>query len=139
SVAEKFRKTAIEKREVERLNGTDVPFSIIEEVPVYPGCTGTREQKAACLNKNIKKFVAINFNISLAKDLKLSKGKKKVWVVFRIDKEGNIVDVNARAPHPKLKEEAIRVVNLLPKMKPGKQRGKTVGMKYTLPISFNIE
>ena len=127
----------LEKEEV--LAGADVPFSIIEEVPAYPGCTGTREQRTACLTKKINKFVLQNFNASLAKGLKLSKGKKKVWVVFRIDKEGNIVDVNARAPHPKLKEEAIRVVKMLPQMKPGKQRGKTVGMKYTLPITFNIE
>jgi beta-lactamase regulating signal transducer with metallopeptidase domain len=117
----------------------DVPFAIIEEVPVYPGCTGTREEKAACLNMKIKKFVVKNFNINVSKSLGLPKGRKKIWVVFRIDKEGNVVDVNARAPHPKLKEEAERLAKMLPKMVPGKQRGKPVGMKYTLPISFNIE
>ena len=120
------------------LNNT-VPFAIIEEVPVYPGCTGTRAQKAACLNKMIKKTVFKNFNVGLSKNLGLSKGKKKIWVVFKIDEDGNVVDVNARAPHPKLKEEAIRVAGLLPKMIAGKQRGKAVGMKYTLPISFNVE
>lgn len=117
---------------------TDVPFAIIENVPVFPGCTGTRAQKAACLNKNIKKFVVMNFNGSLPNKLGLSKGKKKIWMIFKIDETGNVVGINARAPHPKLTEEAIRVANLLPKMEPGKQGGKAVGMKYTLPITFNV-
>ncbi len=116
----------------------DVPFTIIENVPVFPGCTGTREQKAACLNENIKKFVVMNFNSSLLKKLGLPKGRKKIWLVFRIDENGNVTNISARAPHPGLKEEAIRVARLLPKMKPGKQHGKAVGMKYTLPISFNV-
>jgi bla regulator protein BlaR1 len=120
-------------------NDTDVPFVVIEEVPVYPGCVGTREQKAKCLNKGIKKVFAKNFNADLSKSIDLSKGKKKVFVIFRIDENGDVVDVNARAPHPKLREEAERVAALLPKMKAGKQRGKAVGMKYTLPISFNVE
>jgi hypothetical protein len=120
-------------------NDTDVPFAVIEEVPVYPGCTGTREQKAKCLNNKIQKFVRQNFNADLSKTVNLPKGRKKVWVVFRIDENGDVVDVSARAPHPKLKEEAMRVARLLPKMKPGRQRGKNIGMKYTLPISFNVE
>jgi beta-lactamase regulating signal transducer with metallopeptidase domain len=120
-------------------NSTDVPFAIIEEVPVFPGCTGTRAQKAACLNKSIQKFVVRNFNIELPKKIGLPKGKKNIWVVFRIDDKGKVTNINARAPHPKLKEEAIRVASLLPKMIAGKQRGKAVGMKYTLPISFNVQ
>ena len=120
------------------LANNTVPFAIIEEVPVFPGCTGTRTQKADCLNMNIKKFVVLNFNTSLLENLGLSKGKNKIWVVFKIDEQGDVVEVNARAPHPKLEEEAIRVARLLPKMIPGKQRGEAVGMKYTLPISFNV-
>ena len=117
----------------------DVPFAIIEEVPVFPGCTGTRKQKSDCLNKKIKKHVVRRFNNELAGELGLSPGKKKIWVVFRIDPKGNITEINARAPHPRLKKEAIRVAKTLPKMTPGKQRGVAVGMKYTLPISFNVE
>ncbi|MBL4723919.1 MAG: energy transducer TonB, partial [Lutibacter sp.] len=53
--------------------------------------------------------------------------------------KGNIVNIEARAPHKKLKEEAIRVVKLLPKMMPGRQRGKPVGVKYGLPIVFKVD
>lgn len=135
---------AVEVEEIEEVEEAeevleDVPFAIIEEVPVFPGCTGTRKQKSDCLNKKIKKHVLRKFNADLAGDLGLSPGKKKIWVVFRIDPKGNITEVNARAPHPRLKKEAIRVAKTLPKMTPGKQRGVPVGMKYTLPISFNVE
>lgn len=136
---DKIKRETQKLGEAEILAGADVPFSIIEEVPVYPGCSGTREEKAACLSKNIRESLGNNFNADLAKALGLSKGKKKIWISFRISKSGEIVDVKARAPHPKLKEEAMRVVNLLPKMSPGKQRGKTVGMKYSVPISFVVE
>ncbi len=59
--------------------------------------------------------------------------------MFKIDEKGNITDIRARAPHIKLEEEAIRVMKLLPKMIPGKQKGKTVAVLYSLPIAFNVE
>ena len=54
-------------------------------------------------------------------------------------KQGKIAEVRARAPHPRLEQEAARVVNKLPKMQPGKQRGKPVGVVYSLPITFQIQ
>jgi len=75
----------------------------------------------------------------MVQNLGLSSGKKKIYVVFRIDETGNITEINTRAPHAELKKEAMRVASLLPKLQPGKQRGKAVGMRYTLPISFNVK
>jgi len=117
----------------------DVPFAIIEDVPVYPGCKGSKEKLRACLQANITKHVNRKFNSELASDLGLSPGVKRIFVMFKIDKSGNITDVQARAPHVKLQQEAIRVVKLLPKMTPGKQRGRPVGVKYSLPIAFKVE
>ena len=117
----------------------DVPFAIIEDVPVFPGCKGNKAQLRACLQEKITKHVNRKFNSDLAADLGLSPGVKRIFVMFKIDKTGNIVDVMARAPHKRLQQEAIRVVNLLPKMTPGKQRGRPVGVKYSLPIAFKVE
>lgn len=117
----------------------DVPFAIIEDVPVYPGCKGSKEELKACLQEEITKHVNRKFNSDLASDLGLSPGIKRIFVMFKIDKTGNITDVQARAPHVRLQEEAIRVINLLPKMSPGKQRGRPVGVKYSLPIAFKVE
>ncbi|CAM1343028.1 energy transducer TonB [Tenacibaculum aestuarii] len=117
----------------------DVPFAIIEEVPVFPGCTGTKQQKKDCLNKQLQKHVQRNFNAELANELGLSPGKKRIYVQFKIDKDGSITSVTARAPHPRLKQEAERVARKIPKMQPGRQRGRPVRVGYTLPITFNVE
>ncbi len=119
----------------------DVPFSIIEDVPVYPGCEKEkgRQAKAACFGKRVSKHVNRKFNTDLASDLGMSAGVKRIFVQFRINEKGEISDVQVRAPHPRLAQEAERVVKTLPKMTPGKQRGRPVGMKYALPIAFQVE
>ncbi|MDP3314402.1 energy transducer TonB [Lutibacter sp.] len=117
----------------------DVPFAIIEDVPVYPGCKGNKDQLRECLQESITKHVSRKFNSELASDLGLAPGVKRIIVMFKIDKNGDITDIQARAPHKRLEDEAIRVVSSLPKMTPGKQRGRAVGVKYSLPIAFKVE
>ncbi|MBV7269757.1 energy transducer TonB [Winogradskyella luteola] len=119
----------------------EVPFSVIENVPVFPGCENEKgnEAKKACMSEKVKKMVNRKFNKDLAGDLGLQPGKKKIFVSFKIDKNGNVVQVGARGPHPALEKEAKRVINLLPKMKPGKQRGKAVIVPYSLPIVFQVQ
>ena len=117
----------------------DVPFSVIENVPVFPGCKGNQAALKKCMSEKIQKHVSRKFNVDLAQDLGLSAGKKRISVQFKIDKNGNISDIRARAPHPRLQKEAMRIIKLLPKMKPGKQRNKPVGVRYNLPILFNVE
>ncbi len=116
-----------------------IPFSVIESVPIFPGCKGTKAQLTACMNKKIKKHINNKFNVDLAQDLGLPAGKKKINVQFLIDKQGNITDIKSRAPHPRLQKEAERIIKLLPKMTPGKQRNKPVKVRYNLPIVFNVE
>jgi len=117
----------------------DVPFAIIEDVPIFPGCKGNKAKLRACLQEKITKHVNRKFNSDLASDLGLTPGIKRIFVMFKIDKNGNITNVMARAPHKRLQAEAIRVIKLLPKMTPGKQRGRPVGVKYSLPIAFKVE
>ena len=117
----------------------DVPFAIIEDVPIFPGCKGSKAELKECLQDKITQHVNRKFNSELASDLGLAPGVKRIFVMFKIDKTGNITDVQARAPHKRLQDEAIRVVESLPKMIPGKQRGRPVGVKYSLPIAFKVE
>lgn len=118
----------------------DVPFAVIENVPIYPGCENepNNSAKKKCMSEKVQKFVQKKFNTELAGDLGLE-GRQRISVQFKIDKNGNIVDVRARAPHPRLEQEAVDVVKALPKMTPGKQRGKAVGVLYALPILFQVE
>lgn len=128
----------IEEAEEEEI--ADVPFAVIENVPIYPGCenAGNNAAKKACMSEKVQKFVQRKFDTELANDLGLE-GRQRISVQFKIDKNGNVVDVRARAPHPRLEQEAIKVVKSLPKMVPGKQRGKAVGVLYALPILFQVE
>ncbi|TNJ41939.1 energy transducer TonB [Tamlana fucoidanivorans] len=117
----------------------DVPFSVIENVPIFPGCEkGSNQEKRDCMSKKISQFVNKKFNTELASELGLS-GRQRINVIFKIDKTGSITGIRARAPHPGLEKEAARVIGMLPKMKPGKQRGKPVNVPYSLPIIFQVQ
>ncbi|MEP6262267.1 MAG: M56 family metallopeptidase [Gillisia sp.] len=116
-----------------------LPFAIIEQVPVFPGCEElpSNEERKKCMTDKVSEFVARNFNTGLGKELKL-KGVNRVIAVFKIDNEGHITEVRARAPHPDLEAEAIRVISSLPQMVPGIHEGKNVGVSYSLPIVFQV-
>ncbi|MGG6229592.1 energy transducer TonB [Tenacibaculum sp. SDUM215027] len=135
----------------------DIPFVIIEEVPVFPGCEKSL-QKRRCFNLKLNKHVTRKFNDKIIDCLEekevyneeskvyekrcvsvLSSGKKRIYLQFKIGKTGEVEDIKVRAPHPKLKEEGIRILKLLPQMKPGFQEGEPVRVGYTLPITFNVE
>ncbi|MFD2542536.1 energy transducer TonB [Lacinutrix gracilariae] len=135
----------VEVEEVEEIEEVEedieVPFAVIENVPVFPGCEGESSNNARkkCMSQKISKFVNRKFNTDLAQDLGLNAGKHRISIQFKVDKSGNIVSVRARAPHPKLEQEAVKVVSQLPKMKPGMQRGKPVTVPYGFPISFQVQ
>ena len=117
----------------------DVPFMVIENVPVYPGCTGSEQELKNCFTKKIKEFFVKRFNGDLAKELGLSSGKKRIIVLFRVDTKGEVTDIRARAPHPRIQEEVIEIIGKLPQMTPGNQRGRPVRVQYTLPIIFHVK
>ncbi|WP_347923993.1 energy transducer TonB [Pontimicrobium sp. SW4] len=116
----------------------NVGFDVVEQPPMFEGCeTLSREEQRKCTSEAITKHILKNFSTDLAGDLGLT-GRQKIATVFKIDKEGNIIDVKVRAPHPRLEEEAKRVIKSLPKMIPGKQKGETVVVPYSLPIIFQV-
>lgn len=117
----------------------DVNFMIIEDSPVFPGCKGNKAELKDCFNKKVQKHFQRKFDTDLPNELGLSQGKKRVFIGFKIDNKGNIVNVQARGPHPKIEQEVIKVMKLLPKMKPGRQRGKPVGVSYNIPFSLLVE
>lgn len=116
----------------------EVPFAVIEEVPIYPGCeNGSNVQKRRCTSAAIQEFVQRNFNTRMAQSIGLI-GRQRANVIFKIDKFGNITSIRSRGTHPLIEQEANRVIASLPKMIPGKQRGRVVTVPYSLPIIFTI-
>ena len=123
-----------------KLEPTEVPDGVLEKIPVYPGCDevfGNRERKK-CINVAISRFIGKNFKTSLASELGLY-GKQRIILNFKIDKEGKVTDAKARARYPDLEKEAIRVINLLPQVKPGEQKGEPVVIPFSIPIVFMVQ
>ncbi|WP_298352587.1 M56 family metallopeptidase [uncultured Dokdonia sp.] len=133
----------IEVLEVERVYDVDengnIPFAVIDEVPVFPGCESltSNEQLRKCMSQKVNALINANFNVALGKELNL-KGTNRIFASFKIDKNGFITNLRTRSPHPDLDAEAQRVISMLPKMKPGKHNGEVVGVLYSLPITFQI-
>ncbi|WP_411766745.1 energy transducer TonB [Winogradskyella sp. A3E31] len=117
----------------------DVPFIFVQHVPVFPGCEKYTDNKDRrdCMSKKINKIVQRKFDTNIASKYGLT-GVQKIDVQFIVNKEGFVTGIKTRAPHPKLEEEAERVINKIPQMKPGMQQAKPVNVIYTLPIKFQV-
>ena len=101
-------------------------------VPSFPGCEGTNEELKECLSKKMGRFIQKKFNSDLANELGLSPGIQRIYTVFKIDKTGNIIDVKIKAVHKRLEKEGIRVVGLLPNMKPSILTGIVLSFAHTV-------
>lgn len=117
-----------------------VILDLVEEVPLFPGCEGltNNAERRDCMSSKISKFVSKKFRTDKGEGRGLE-GKNRIFATFMIDKNGNVVDIKARAPHKDLENEAKRVIDLLPVMTPGKQQGVNVPVLFTLPIVFEIQ
>jgi protein TonB len=117
----------------------EIPFELIEDVPIFPGCENYKDnkQRKSCMSEQLKKFINKEFDTGLAADLGL-KGIHRIYTSFKIKANGEVEFLGARAPHPKLKNESQRVIEKLPTMQPGKQRGKPVDVIFSLPIMFKV-
>ncbi|MCB4799535.1 energy transducer TonB [Neotamlana laminarinivorans] len=116
----------------------EVAFALIEDVPVFPGCEGlNKAQTTKCFQEKVQKHVLDNFRYP---DAAMQLGiQGRVSVVFIIDSKGYTTGIRSRGPDKILEKEAERIISLMPKMKPGKQRGKPVKVTYGVPIYFKYE
>lgn len=136
---------AIEERIVEVSDVTveeveeevEVAFAVIEDVPIFPGCEGlSKSQSKACFQQKMQEHVKKHFEYpEAALDLGL---QGRVSVIFAIDSKGIVTGIRSRGPDRILEKEAERIIGLLPKMIPGKQRGKPVKVTYAVPIFFKF-
>ena len=98
----------------------------VEEVPEFPGGVAAL---MAYLRKNIK-YPAICRENNI---------QGKVIVTFVVNKDGSIVDVEvAKGVNPALDKEAVRVISQMPNWQPGRQLGRPVRVRYSVPVSFRL-
>nr|WP_293303122.1 energy transducer TonB [Allomuricauda sp.] len=127
----------IEEVEVEEVEeDISVPFAVIEDVPVFPGCEGAKDKKA-CFQEMMQKHIRKNFRYpEIAQEMGV---QGRVNVIFVIQKDGSIGNIRMRGPDKNLEAEALRIINKLPKMTPGKQRGRAVKVPFSIPITFKLQ
>lgn len=115
------------KEEVQEAEAEEVPFVVVEEMPVYPG-----GQNA------LLTYIAEHTNYpEVAKENNI---QGKVIVRFCVTAKGGVSQVSIlKGVDPELDKEAIRVVSALPPFKPGKQGGKPVPVWYMVPIAFTLK
>lgn len=102
-------------------------FFIVEDMPEFPG----GEMALRAFIGNAIKYPVIAQENGI---------QGKVYVTFVVGKDGSVSNATiARGVDASLDKEALRVVNTLPKWKPGKQRGKPVNVSYTVPINFQLQ
>ena len=102
-------------------------FFIVEDMPEFPGG-----------ELALRNWIASNINYPTIAQENGIQGK--VYVTFVVGKDGGVNNaVIARGVDTSLDKEALRVVNLMPKWKPGKQRGQPVNVSFTVPINFVLQ
>ena len=129
----------IEEIEVEEeFEDIDVPFAVIEDVPIFPGCESVaKSQRRACFQEQMNKHIRRNFRYpEIAQEMGI---QGRVYVNFIIDKDGSISNIRMRGPDKNLENEAQRIISRLPQMTPGKQRGRPVRVPFSIPITFRLQ
>ena len=122
----------------EEFEDVDVPFAVIEDVPIYPGCERVAKSKRRdCFQEQINKHIRKNFRYpEIAQEMGI---QGRVYVNFVIDKDGSITSIRMRGPDKNLEKEAQRIISKLPRMTPGKQRGRAVRVPFSIPITFRLQ
>ena len=113
-----------------------VPFATIDEVPVFPGCEDAVD-KRQCFNEKMVKHIKKHFRYPEEAQEKGIQGR--VSVLFTIGTNGEISSVKKRGPSEILENEAVRIIERLPKMTPGKHQGEAVKVPYAIPITFRLQ
>ena len=102
-------------------------FDIVEQMPEYPGGA-------------MAMFEYLSKSIKYPKEAAEAQKEGRVIATFIVNKDGTISDARVvKSVDPALDAEALRVINGMPNWKPGKQNGKVVNVKYTIPISFRLQ
>ena len=142
----------------------DIPFALVDEVPVFPGCETIdkwvynyhlliegekitddkiKAAKRRCFQEKIMEHISKNFRYpEIAQEMGI---QGRVFVQFMFDRDGSITGIRTRGPDKNLEDEARRIFSLLPKMiKPAMHTNsleylEAVRVPFSIPISFRLQ
>ena len=129
----------VEEVEIEEeFEDVDVPFAVIEDVPIFPGCEKVaKSERRNCFQDKMNRHIRKNFRYpEIAQEMGI---QGRVYVNFIISKDGSISNIRMRGPDKNLEKEAQRIISKLPRMTPGKQRGRAVRVPFSIPITFRLQ
>ena len=129
----------VEEVEIEEeVEDIDVPFAVIEDVPIFPGCEKVKKsERRNCFQDRMNRHIRKNFRYpEIAQEMGI---QGRVYVNFVIGKDGAITNIRMRGPDKNLEKEAQRIISKLPQMTPGKQRGRPVRVPFSIPITFRLQ
>lgn len=116
------QKTVVSQKEQQ-----DEVFSVVEQMPSFPG-------------GDMAMMEFLRDNMKYPADAEKQKVEGRVVVQFIVEKDGSLSHVNVlRSAFPSLDEEAVRVVESMPRWEPGIQKGHPVRVKYVIPITFKLK
>ena len=104
--------------------------------PVFPGCE-KKKNKIKCFQKKMLNHISKNFQYPVIAQKMGIQGR--VYVQFIIDTDGSVTGIRTRGPDKNLEREAYRIISKLPKMTPGKIKGRSVRVPFSVPITFRLE
>jgi protein TonB len=128
-VIEATEKTVVMEEEAD----VEVPIAIVEVPPIYPGCTGSREESINCFMEKIKEKFTKQFVFPST----LEKKEQKIFVSFKVSKEGVVTTTVIRGQHKDIDEQVKKVFSDLPRLFPGTQRNKPVMVTFLVPFTLN--
>ena len=102
--------------------------------PLWPGCEGSKLPSKDCFNKKLNLHIKENFKYP--RDSKGGFIRGKSTISFCINEKGDVEDISAIGPEKAVNEEAVRIVKLFPKIKPGHSGGKPIKVQYTMAFNF---
>ena len=116
-------------------------LAVLKKYPTYPGCQQfiTNDELSRCLQQKVAQFIAGKFRTELANRIKVY-GRLRINTSLTLNSDGSITNLKAKAMHPFLEKEALRLLGLLTDFNPGiNMQGDQVGVNFSLPILYVVE
>lgn len=123
----------------EEVESDDEVFTIVEEMPPFPGCEEldvSNDEKKKCAEKKMLEFIYKNIKYP---KIGVDGFIEMTVVTFIVNREGKVGDIKFLKGNEAIAEEYIRVVKSMPNWISGKQRGKPVNVQFNLPIRIRID
>ncbi len=120
-------------------NLVTIPFQVVEQAVVFPGCSGDNVALNKCAGEKIGELLSKEFSTAVAEKNKWS-GEQKIFLEFKLGLDGSATNVKIEPSNTEMENEIQRIFSSkFPTVKVGEAQGVKVGVLYEMPIVFEIK